>query len=66
MPGTKAGAIYKNSSGLLPQGRNYKEFDINPPINGIGRDSNRFVVDEVYNVYLTRDHYLSFLLIIFK
>lgn len=66
MPGTKAGATYKNSSGLLPQGRNYKEFDINPPINGIGRDSNRFVVDEVYNVYLTRDHYLSFLLIIFK
>ena len=61
--GTRAGGNYLNVDGKLPAGT-YREFDINPPIPGIGRDASRFVVDNNKIVYLTRDHYSTFFKII--
>ncbi len=62
--GMRAGGNYSNIDGKLPVGV-YREFDINPPIPGIGRDASRFVVD-INNkiVYLTRNHYSTFFRII--
>ena len=61
--GIKAGSIYKNKTGILPDGT-YHEFDINIAVQGIGRDASRFVVSNDYVVYLTRDHYTTFFRII--
>ena len=61
--GTKAGSSYMNVDNKLPLG-SYREFDINPPIVGIGRDASRFVVSNDKIVYLTRDHYSTFFKII--
>ena len=61
--GTRAGGNYLNVDGKLPAGT-YREFDINPPIPGIGRDASRFVVNNNKIVYLTRDHYSTFFKII--
>ena len=61
--GIRAGKVYSNNSNVLPQAL-YREFDINPAIQGIGRDASRFVVSENFAVYLTRDHYVTFYKII--
>lgn len=57
--GVSAGKLFKNEPAILPNGI-YHEFDINPVVQGIGRDASRFVVSERYVVYLTRDHYATF------
>ena len=62
--GTRAGGNYLNSDGKLPTKSSYREFDINPPTPGIGRDASRFVVSNDKIVYLTRNHYLTFVRII--
>ena len=59
----KAGGKYNNIDNILPKGI-YREFDINPAIQGIGRDASRFVVSDDYIVYLTRNHYETFYRII--
>ena len=63
--GVRAGKTYLNDNGILPQGV-YHEFDINPKIPGIPRDATRFVVNQNYTVYLTRNHYETFFRIIIK
>ncbi len=61
--GIKAGGKYLNDNNVLPRAL-YREFDINPAIQDIGRDASRFVVSNDYVVYLTRDHYTTFFRII--
>ncbi|HWP79907.1 MAG TPA: ribonuclease domain-containing protein [Candidatus Acidoferrum sp.] len=62
-PGTKAGKVYRNADELLPKmdldGNmiSYREFDINSPAQGIGRDVERFVVGSDGSVYYTDSHY---------
>ena len=62
-PGTRAGGTYKNSNTILPPKDfagnpiTYKEFDINAPAPGIGRDMERFVVGSDGSVYYTDSHY---------
>ena len=55
----KAGGRYTNFNNKLPEGL-YRKFDINPAMQGVGRDASRFVVSDNYVVYLTRDHYVTF------
>ncbi len=62
--GTKAGRIWSNNKGQLPTDSAYKEFDINPPTNGVGRDASRFVAGDNGKIYLTRDHYENFFRVI--
>jgi hypothetical protein len=62
-PGTHAGGNYQNSNGHLPtvdpagNAITYREFDVNAPIAGIGRDTQRFVVGSDGSVYFTDSHY---------
>jgi guanyl-specific ribonuclease Sa len=61
--GTKAGKIYQNADDLLPPTDSagnritYREFDINSPTQGVGRDAERFVVGSDGSVYYTDSHY---------
>jgi guanyl-specific ribonuclease Sa len=61
--GTKAGKIYQNADDLLPKTDSagnritYREFDINSPTQGVGRDAERFVVGSDGSVYYTDSHY---------
>ena len=62
-PGTKAGGSYQNSNGLLPTVDSagnpitYREFDVNAPVAGIGRDAQRFVIGSDGSVFFTDSHY---------
>ena len=64
--GTRAGGRWDNVNGQLPNNATYKEFDVNPPTPGIGRDSSRFLASNDGKIYLTRDHYETFFRIIKK
>ena len=61
--GTNAGRNFKNNKGVLPTEDSvgnpitYKEFDINAPTPGVGRDAQRFVVGSDGSVYYTDSHY---------
>ena len=61
--GVNAGGIYKNSNKLLPtidsagNPITYREFDINAPTPGVGRDAERFVVGSDGSVYYSDSHY---------
>jgi len=62
-PGTRAGGRYYNYDGKLPTTDSfgnpiyYREFDVNAPVEGIGRDAQRFVVGSDGSVYFTDSHY---------
>ena len=64
--GTKAGSVYKNRDGKLPQNTfsgepiTYREFDINNKIPGQERDKERFVIGSNGSKYYTDDHYTTF------
>ncbi len=69
-PGTKAGATFDNipraGEAKLPTSKNgvsitYKEFDVNNYIDGLGRDSVRFVRGSDGSVYYTQDHYKTYI-----
>ena len=64
--GTRAGKVWKNKFNQLPSFDSfgdpiiYYEFDINGPIQGIGRDAQRFIWGNDGSVYYTADHYTTF------
>ncbi|MFA0814260.1 MAG: ribonuclease domain-containing protein [Anaerofustis sp.] len=61
--GTKAGAIYRNEDGFLPEvdelgnSINYREFDVKNKHSDECRDAERFVVGTDGSVYYTDSHY---------
>jgi ribonuclease T1 len=61
-PGYKGGKIYKNTTGKLPQGGKYKEYDVDPKVQGMRRTAERIVVDEnTGRAWYTPDHYNTFI-----
>jgi guanyl-specific ribonuclease Sa len=61
--GYKGGRTYYNSGRngeqILPKG-NYKEYDINPYIEGQNRGAERIVIRNNTSVWYTNDHYKTF------
>ena len=63
--GYKGGRTYKNipledGAQKLPEGVNYKEYDINPYIKGQNRGAERIVIGDDDSVWYTSDHYYTF------
>ena len=63
--GYKGGRTYKNvpvddSAQKLPEGVNYKEYDIYPYIKGQNRGAERIVIGDDGSVWYTNDHYQTF------
>jgi len=60
-PGYTGGRVYRNRSGLLPSGGDYREYDVDPTMPGGGRNAERIVVDlTTGRAWYTSDHYASF------
>lgn len=65
LKGYKGGRIYKNipleeGAQKLPDGVNYKEYDVNPYVKGKNRGAERIVIGNDGSVWYTNDHYFSF------
>lgn len=45
----------------LPEGVNYKEYDINPYIKGQNRGAERIIIGDDGSVWYTNDHYYTFM-----
>lgn len=62
--GYKGGKVYKNmpKEGMqkLPEGVNYKEYDVNPYVKGQNRGMERIIVGDDGSVWYTNDHYETF------
>lgn len=63
--GYKGGRMYKNISleegaQKLPEGVNYREYDINPYVKGQNRGKERIVIGDDNSVWYTNDHYYTF------
>lgn len=63
--GYKGGRTYKNipledGTQKLPEGVNYKEYDINPYVKGQNRGAERIVIGDDGSVWYTNDHYYTF------
>ena len=63
--GYKGGRIYKNipleeGAQKLPEGVNYREYDINPYVKGQNRGPERIVIGDDNSVWYTNDHYYTF------
>ena len=63
--GYKGGRTYKNipleeGSQKLPEGVNYREYDINPYVKGQNRGAERIVIGDDNSVWYTNDHYYTF------
>jgi guanyl-specific ribonuclease Sa len=64
--GYVGGRKFKNLEGLLPKADknnkkiNYKEWDVNPKIEGKNRGKERLVTGDDKSAYFTNDHYESF------
>jgi guanyl-specific ribonuclease Sa len=63
--GYKGGKTYKNipleeGAQKLPEGINYKEYDVNPYVKGQNRGAERIVIGNDSSVWYTSDHYNSF------
>ena len=63
--GYKGGKTYKNvpvidGAQKLPEGVNYKEYDINPYVKGQNRGTERIVIGDDGSVWYTNDHYFTF------
>ena len=66
LKGYKGRRIYKNipledGAQKLPDGINYKEYDINPYIKGQNRGAERIVIGDDGSVWYTNDHYYTFI-----
>ena len=44
----------------LPEGVNYREYDINPYVKGQNRGPERIVIGDDNSVWYTNDHYYTF------
>lgn len=64
LPGYKGGKIYQNNpvngGQKLPEGVNYREYDIDPYVKGQGRGAERIVIGDDDSVWYTNDHYYTF------
>ena len=63
--GYKGGGKYQNiplenGAQKLPEGVNYREYDINPYIKGQNRGAERIVIGDDGSVWYTNDHYYTF------
>ena len=62
--GYKGGKVYQNqpkgNAQKLPEGINYKEYDINPYVKGQNRGTERIVIGDDGSVWYTNDHYKTF------
>lgn len=59
-PGYVGGRTFHNRERHLPKGR-YREYDVNPKLQGRPRDGERIVIEEkTGKAYYTRDHYRTF------
>ena len=63
--GYKGGRTYNNvpknpTDQKLPEGTNYREYDVNPRKPGVNRGAERIVIGEDGSVWYTNDHYHSF------
>jgi ribonuclease T1 len=64
--GYVGGRKFKNLEGLLPKTDeknrrlNYREWDVNPKIDGKNRGKERLVTGDDESAYFTNDHYQSF------
>ncbi|MBB5636991.1 ribonuclease T1 [Pedobacter cryoconitis] len=58
--GYVGGTVFQNREGLLPQGTAYKEYDVNPKVNGQNRGAERIVLGSDGSRYYTGDHYATF------
>lgn len=65
LKGYKGGKTYENNprvenSQKLPEGVNYKEYDVNPYIKGQNRGAERIVIGDDGSAWYTDDHYDNF------
>ncbi len=62
--GYKGGKTYKNipkeGAQKLPEGVNYKEYDINPYVKGQNRGGERIIIGDDGSVWYTNNHYDTF------
>ena len=62
--GYKGGKVYQNDpidgGQKLPEGINYREYDVNPYVKGQGRGTERIVIGNDGSVWYTNDHYQTF------
>ncbi len=58
--GYKGGRRFENRDKKLPEGVNYKEYDIHPYEKGKNRGAERIVIGDDGSVWYTNDHYGSF------
>jgi len=62
--GYKGGRVFRNDACAggqqLPNGVNYKEYDVNPFVNGQNRGTERIVIGDNGSVWYTNDHYTTF------
>jgi guanyl-specific ribonuclease Sa len=65
--GYKGGRTFKNEpvngEQKLPGGINYKEYDVNPYVQGQNRGTERLVIGDDGSVWYTNDHYHTFTLL---
>ncbi|GAB2538367.1 hypothetical protein GCM10027167_48830 [Nocardia heshunensis] len=59
-PGTHGGTVWQNRGGQLPEGVNYREWDVNCKIPGQSRDAERIVTGDDGSAWYTGDHYATF------
>jgi ribonuclease T1 len=61
LPGYIGGRDFQNRERRLPRGR-YREYDVNPKIQGRARDAERIVIEQrTGKAYYTGDHYRTFI-----
>jgi ribonuclease T1 len=61
LPGYIGGRDFQNRERRLPQGH-YREYDVNPKIQGRSRDAERIVIERrTGKAYYTGDHYRTFI-----
>lgn len=62
--GYKGGKVYQNipKEGVqkLPEGINYKEYDVNPYVKGQNRGMERMIVGDDGSAWYTNNHYETF------
>lgn len=65
LQGYRGGKVYQNtpkgSAQKLPEGINYKEYDINLYIKGQDRGVERIVIGDDSSVWYTNNHYETFI-----
>jgi ribonuclease T1 len=62
--GYVGGRTFENRERRLPEGRDYREYDVNPRVKGENRGPERLIVDHATgNAWYTPDHYQTFFVV---